>query len=69
MHRAWCENLGQVILDDIADNAVLVKVSASTISANLLLEGDLHVVNVVSVPHAGENCVGKAKDQHVLQKT
>jgi hypothetical protein len=55
-----------VVLHDISNDAKLIKVTASALSAERLLEGDLDVVDVVAVPGSAEERVTEAKDQDVL---
>jgi len=55
-----------MVLHNIADDAKLVEVSATTLGTERLLERDLHVVDVMSVPGGSEERVAEAKDEDVL---
>eukprot|EP00955_Chlamydomonas_euryale_P079968 363362-Chlamydomonas_euryale.AAC.16 len=48
--RPRAAHLHEVVLHDVADNAVLVKVAAATLRTEVLLEDDLHVVDIVAIP-------------------
>ena len=50
LHGDEAEELEQVVLDDVADDAVLVEVPAPALRAEGLLEDDLDVGDVVAVP-------------------
>jgi hypothetical protein len=55
-----------MVLHDIADDAELVEVASTALGAERLLEGDLNVVDVVTVPGGAQEGVAKAHDQDVL---
>lgn len=55
-----------MVLHDISDNAKLVKVASTALGAKRLLEGDLHIVDVVSVPGSTKEGVAEAHDENVL---
>lgn len=51
--------LAKVILHDISDDPKLVKVAASAVGAERLLEADLHIGDEVAVPCGRQKLVGK----------
>lgn len=53
-------------MHDISNDAELVKVSTSTFGAKGFLEGNLNIVDVVSVPCGSEERVSKSENQDVL---
>jgi hypothetical protein len=55
-----------MVLHDITNDAKLVKVTTTAFSAKWLLEGDLHVVNMVSVPGCAKEFVSESQDENVL---
>jgi hypothetical protein len=55
-----------MVLHDISNNAKLIKVASTALSAEGLLEGNLNVVNVMSVPGGTEEGVAEAHDKNVL---
>ena len=66
LHGDEGEDLQQVVLHDVADDAELVKVAAAALGAEGLLEDDLDVVDVVAVPGGAEERVAEPQDQQVL---
>ena len=66
LHGKEGKYLQQVILDDISDDAVLIKVSAPPFSAKVFTENDLHVANVLPTPKGLKYEIGKSQD---LQKS
>ena len=67
MYRGWflhgneAQNLQQVVLHHVSDDAELVKVASSALSAKRLLEGDEYGGDVVSVPGGVENAIAESK--------
>ena len=59
-------NLQQVVLQDVPDDAELVKVAAAALSAEGLLEGDNDGGDVVAVPRGAEDGVGESHGDQVL---
>lgn len=55
-----------MVLHDVANDAEFVEVSSATLRTEGLLEGNLHVVDVVAVPCSAEEGVAKPQDQNVL---
>lgn len=55
-----------MVLHDISDNAKLIKVASTALSTERLLEGNLDVVNVMSVPGGTEEGVAEAHDENIL---
>mmetsp|Transcript_16308 Transcript_16308/g.48909 ORF Transcript_16308/g.48909 Transcript_16308/m.48909 type:complete len:388 (+) Transcript_16308:465-1628(+) len=66
LHGNERHDLNQVILDDIPNDAELVKVAAPPLRAKRLLEANLHVGNVVAVPAGGNNGIGEPQHDQVL---
>jgi hypothetical protein len=68
MHRGWflhgdeAQNLQQVVLHHVSDDAEFVKVATSALSAKWLLEGDEYGGDVVSVPGGVEDAIAKSKN-------
>mmetsp|Transcript_11898 Transcript_11898/g.22286 ORF Transcript_11898/g.22286 Transcript_11898/m.22286 type:complete len:251 (+) Transcript_11898:235-987(+) len=50
LHCEESQNLKQVVLHDISDDAVVVEVSSPSLRAKILTEDDLHVLDVLPVP-------------------
>ena len=62
--RLHCEerhDLEQVVLDDVADDAVLVEVAAAALRAEVLAEDDLHVADVLPAPQRLEHQIREAQ--------
>jgi hypothetical protein len=55
-----------MVLHNITDDAELVEVASTSFGTKWLLEGDLDVVDMVSVPGSAEERVTKSKDEDVL---
>lgn len=66
LHGENGENLQQMVLHHISDDTNVVEVATSALSAERLLEGDLHVGNVVLVPHGGQELVAEPQNVQVL---
>lgn len=56
----------RTVLHDVAHDTELVKVAATALGADLFLEGDLDVGDVVAVPAGAKDLVGEAQDHDVL---
>ena len=54
-----------MVLHDVADHAVLVEVARAPLDAEVLLEDDLHVLDVLPVPDGLEGDVGEAEHEEV----
>ena len=68
LHAHDGHQLHDVVLDDVAQRAGLLVVRAATLDADVLGDGDLHVVDVLPVPQRLEDAVGKAEDEQVLHR-
>jgi len=55
-----------MVLHDIADDAKLIKVATTTLGTEGFFEGNLDVVNVISIPSGSEELVTKSQNQNVL---
>lgn len=66
LHSQESKDLEEMVLHDITNDTELVKVAPATLGTKGLLEGDLDVVDVVSVPRGAEERVAKSKNQNVL---
>lgn len=55
-----------MVLHDISNNAKLVKVASTALGAERLLECNLDVVNVMSVPGSAEERIAEAHDENIL---
>lgn len=66
LHGKESQHLKQVVLHDITNDAKLVEISAAALGAKRLLEGDLNIVDVVTVPGSAEERVTKTQNQNVL---
>ena len=62
------EYLYEMILHDVSNDSKLIEIASSALSANILLECDLYIADVVMVPSGTKESVCKSKDQHVLHK-
>jgi hypothetical protein len=55
-----------MVLHNVTDDAKLIKVPSSTLGTEGLLECDLNIVDVVSVPGGAQERVTETQDQNVL---
>ena len=55
-----------MVLHNITNNAELIKITATSLSAKWLLESDLHIIDVVAVPCCVEELVAEPQDEDVL---
>ena len=62
LHRQVAHDLKQVILDHVADDAGLFVELAAALDAEGFRHGDLHVLDVVTIPDRLEKRVGEAED-------
>lgn len=51
-----------MVLDDISDDAVLIKVAASALGAKVFTENDLHIPDEAAAPQGLKYQVGKSQD-------
>ena len=68
LHRGQRQQLQQVVLDDVPGDADAVEVAGPAADADVLGHGDLHVVDVVVVPHRLEQLIGEAQRHQVLHR-
>ena len=57
-----------MVLDDVPRHAGLLVELAAALDADLLGDGDLHVVDVLAVPERLEDAVREAEDEEVLDR-
>ena len=57
-----------MVLEDVARCAGLLVERAATFDAEVLGDGDLHVIHVAPVPERLEDAVAEAEDQHVADR-
>jgi hypothetical protein len=54
------------VLHDITNDTEIIEVTSTSLGSEGLLEGDLNVVDVVTVPGGAEELVTKSEDEQVL---
>ncbi len=59
LHGDEAENLKQMVLHNVADDAKLVEVTTAALGAKRFLEGDQHAGNVLLVPERAEDEVAE----------
>ena len=59
----------EMVLEDVADGAGLVVELAAALHAEGLGHGDLHALDVVTIPNGLEEAVGEAERQEVLDRS
>ena len=62
LHGKQGHDLQQVVLDDVSDDAILVKVAAPPLCAKVLAENDLHIPDEAAAPQGLKYEVGKPQD-------
>jgi hypothetical protein len=67
-HRRHTEELEQVVLDHVAHDPGAIIIAGTGANAFGLCDGDLHVINIVAVPDGLKARIGKAEDQHILDR-
>mmetsp|Transcript_5526 Transcript_5526/g.9576 ORF Transcript_5526/g.9576 Transcript_5526/m.9576 type:complete len:218 (+) Transcript_5526:1206-1859(+) len=68
LHRDEGEDLQQVVLDDVADDPVLVEVPSPPVRPKVLLEDDLDRLDILAAPQRLEHQVGEAQHDQVLHQ-
>ena len=68
LHRDQRQQLEQMVRHHVAQRAGRVVEAAAVADAELLVDGDLHVIDVVAVPDRLEHAVGEAQHQDVLDR-
>ena len=66
LHGGQRQQLEQVILDDVPRGPDAVVVAGPATDADVFGHGDLHMIDVVVVPHRLEQLVGEPQRHHVL---
>lgn len=61
LHGEERQDLQQVVLDDVTDDAVLVKVAPSPLRAEVFTENHLHVADVLPAPQRLKHQVGESQ--------
>jgi hypothetical protein len=57
-----------MVLYDVPDDAIAVKVTTTALGAEILLEGDLHIAYVMPIPPCSKNGVGPPQHEKILQQ-
>ncbi len=68
LHGQVADDLEQVILDDVANDAGLLVELAAPLDPEVFRHGDLYVLHVVAVPDRLQKSVGEAKVEDVLDR-
>src|SRR5262249_44954888 len=68
-HAEVAEHLEHMILDHVPHGSRPVVKCASPLNSEFLGHGDLHALDVITVPEGLHECVRKPEDQHVLNRT
>ena len=55
-----------MVLHDVSNDAKFVEVAASAFGSERLLEGYLHVVNVVTIPSRVQELIAESEDENVF---
>jgi hypothetical protein len=55
-----------MVLHDISDNPKPIKIAAATFGTKRLFEGDLYIVDVVTIPGCAEELITKSQNQNIL---
>ena len=66
LHREQGENLEEVILHDVAYDAVLVEVAGSVFDADVFLPADVDTGDMLGAPHGPEDLVGETQHEQIL---
>ena len=59
-HGKQCQNLQQVILYDISDDAIAIKIAAATFRPKIFTEDNLNISDILSTPKWLKHQVGKS---------
>ena len=62
LHGKQSQNLEEMVLYDVPDDAVLIKVSPTPLSAEVFAENDLDVSDVLSAPQGLKHQICKSQD-------
>ena len=62
LHGKQGHDLQQVVLDDISDDAILIKVAAPALCAKVFTENDLYIPDEAAAPQGLKYQVGKSQD-------
>ena len=68
LHRDQRQQLKQMVRHHVAERAGGVVEAAAMADADLLVDGDLHMVDVIAIPDRLEHAVGEAQHQDVLHR-
>ena len=68
LHRDEAKELHHMVLDHVAHRAGFFVVSASSLDAERLRDGDLHMIDVRAVPHRLQQDVGETQRHKVLHR-
>lgn len=67
LHGKQGHDLQQMVLDDISDDAILIKVAAPALCAEVFTENDLYIPDEAAAPQGLKYEVGKS--QHLQDET
>ena len=65
LHRHQRHHLKQVVLQHVADDAVLIEVAAAPLGRRRLLQDHLHARQVLAGPHSAEALIGEAQHHQI----
>ena len=68
LHRREAHELEQVVLEHVAHHAGFLVVARPVLDSDRLRGGDLHVMDVVAIPHRLEDGVREPEDHQVLHR-
>ena len=68
LHGKERYDLQQVVLDDVTNDAVLIKVTPATVCTKVLTENDLHIADEVTAPQRLKDQIGKAQHSQVFDE-
>ena len=55
-----------MVLHDVSDDTDFIEIPTSTLSSEGLLEGHLHVIDMVSVPGSTQEGIAESQNQNIL---
>lgn len=65
LHSKQCQDLQQVILDDITNDAILIKIATTALSTKVFTEDDLHdITHVICLLYSETSCLVQRRMRH-----